>query len=270
MSDQGTPGVGEAGEPGSPVGLTAIAPAGSERNEPPPVSPTVGPPPLIRPSDRVCAIGQTGSGKSEAINHLWSIYPGQRVLIDVNDEYRLGEAALANGAGGAIVAERVGDIDWRARTIHFVPRSLSERLWDDLYAALFERRNLCVALHESYGPTGPNRVPTSLGLVLRQGRKRNILHLAASQEPMNIAPVLYSQAQHVFLFTITRPDELRQLAPRFRLRPDELAAELAHLQDRFGEHAYLRASERDRVVRRMPPLPLEVLEHTRRHVLATV
>lgn len=221
-----------------------------------------GPEPPIRASDRVCAIGMTGSGKSQLLAHLWAIYPGQRILIDVTDACELGPDAIADERGYCR-AEVVRDIDWRMRTVHFVPRAQSDRLYDDLYAAIFDRRDICVWLDEAYGPTTASRAPRWLGTVLRQGRKRNILHLAASQEPVNVLPVIYTQAEHLALFRLSgRPDELRALAPRFRLSADELAAEL----DRLPEHGFLRTSILDRMVRRKPPLPAQVIEHTRGHV----
>lgn len=221
-------------------------------------------PPPIRVSDRCAAIGMTGSGKSTILAAMWAVDRGQRLLIDVNDAYELGPDALRD-PGGVCYAERLRDVDFRARTIHFVPRAQAERQFDDLYAAIYDRGHLTVWLDESYGPTTANRAPRWLRTVITQGRKRKIRHLAATQEPMNVLPVIYSQAEHVFLFRLTgRPDELGRLSPRFGLSVQELGDELQRLPD-FG---YLRAStSAPGAVYRMPPLPAELLERTRRHVL---
>ncbi len=195
--------------------------------------------------------------------HLWSIYPGQRVLVDVTDACELGPAALTDERGHQ-VAEKVRDIDWRARTIHFIPRGQSDALYDDLYAAIFDRGSMCVLLDESQGPTSASRWPRWLRTTITQGRKRNILHLAATQEPMNVVPVIYSQAEHLFVFRLTgRQDELARLAPRLGLTWRDLASELEQLQP----FAYLRHTiGPDEPIRRMPPLPADVVAETERHV----
>lgn len=219
--------------------------------------------PSIRATDRVCAIGMTGSGKSILCGHLWAIYPGQRLLVDVNDACELGPASLAEQAGGACEAERVRDIDWRARTIRFVPRAQSEALYNDLYAAIFDRGRMCVWLDESYGPTSAHRQPRWLGAVTRQGRKRELLHLAATQEPVNVMPTLYSQAEHLMVFKLRgRGDELRALAPLMRMTADELSEELA----RLPEYGFLRSHVASHTVWAKPPLPLSAVEHVRQHV----
>lgn len=221
------------------------------------------PAPPIRPSDRCCAVGMTGSGKSMLLAHLWAIYPGQRVLVDVNDVCELGPDALADERGHC-TAEKVRDVDWRARTIRFVPRAQNERLYNDLYAAIFDRGNLCVFLDESQGPTTSSRWPQWLRTTVTQGRKRSILHLAATQEPMNVVPVIYSQAEHLFVFRLTgRRDELNALAPRLGLDWRALQDEVEALQP----HGYLRHSiGPEQPTRRMPPLPPDVVAYTERHV----
>lgn len=221
------------------------------------------PAPSIKPSDRCCAVGMTGSGKSMLLAHLWSIYPGQRVLVDVTDACELGPAALADERGHCR-AEKVRDIDWRARTIHFIPRAQSDGLYNDLYAAIFDRGSLCVMLDESQGPTSAGRWPRWLRATITQGRKRKILHLAATQEPMNVVPVIYSQAEHLFVFRLSgRRGELDALRHRLDLDADALQRELEELP----EYGYLRHSiGPGQPVRRMPPLPPDIVAETERHV----
>ena len=230
-------------------------------------------PPAIRPDDRVIAIGMTGSGKSTILGNLWAAYPGQRLLIDVNDGYELGPASLDPETGGGCKCENVAGIDWRARSIHLVPRSHSQQAYDDLYAAIWERAGhgygICVWLDEAYGPTTPNVAPRWLRAAITQGRKRRILHLAATQEPVNVLPVLLSQANHMFCFQLgPRPDDLDRVARRFGWRGPELQHELAQLAQDEGRFGYLRQSlGEDPRVFAMPALDEAALRFTRRHVL---
>jgi hypothetical protein len=226
----------------------------------PPVPPATAPPP-IGITDRCASIGMTGKGKSVWCRAVFVVHLGQRLLIDVNDAYEPGPDLLSEESGGYCRAERHRDIDWRCRTVHFIPRRQSMELYNDLYAAVFDRGNICVWLDECFGPTTANRYPDYLRTVLQQGRKRNIRHLAAFQEPMNVLPVLYTQAEHVALFKIAqRPDELNRLAYRFLMSPAQLAGEL----DRLEEHGYLRSTIGSPQVFRMPPLPLELVERGER------
>ena len=243
----------EEGKPEAPPELEpAVGPSSSARLAPTPSSA----PATIGVTDRACALGMTGSGKSTWIEAIFVITRGQRILIDVNDAYEPGPAMADRAQGGYCRASRVRDIDWRCRTVHFIPRAQSMALYNDLYAAIFDRGDLTVWLDESFGPTTANRAPDWLGTVVRQGRKRRIRHLAASQEPLNILPVLYSQAEHVALFQLTgRPADLRNLQSRFGLSADTLQAEL----DRLPKYGYLRSTIGDPTIYRMPPLPAAVI-----------
>jgi hypothetical protein len=230
---------------------------------PPPLPASVAPP--IATSDRACAIGMTGSGKSTWCAAIWTVHAGQRILIDVNDAYEPGPDLLLEELGGYCRAERLRDIDWRCRSVHYIPRRQSIEAYNDLYAAIWDRSRLCVWLDESFGPTTANKAPDYLRRVITQGRKRLIRHLACTQEPMNVLPVLYTQAEHVAVFHLTgRPDELARLAPRFGLTMAELADELG----RLPEYAYLRSAAGAPSVYRMPPLPAAVIEATERTIYA--
>ena len=229
----------------------------------PDASPGTGSPPSIAPTDRVLTVGMTGSGKSELLAHLWSIYPGQRVLIDVTDAYELPAGEEAD----TCEAERVSEIDWSVRTIRFVPRSHGEGTYDDLYAALWQRAattgGLCVWLDEAQGPTSANRAPRWLRTAVTQGRKRGIFHLAATQEPVNVLPAIITQANHLMLFRLAgRPADLNALRHRLGVSADELAAEI----ERLPQFGYLRSTLGDATLYAMPPLPRSVLDHTTQHV----
>lgn len=194
---------------------------------------------------------------------LWAIYPGQRVLVDVTDACELGPDA-AGDERGHCRAEKVSEIDWRARTIHFIPRGQSDALYNDLYAAIFDRGNLCVLLDESQGPTSASRWPRWLRATLTQGRKRSILHLAATQEPVNVVPAIYSQAEHLFVFALAgRRGDLAALEGRLGLDWRAIGDEL----DALPKYGYLRHSiGPSQPVRKLPPLPADVVAFTERHV----
>lgn len=240
-------------------------------NDPPPPADDSAPAAArpIRKSDRVIALGKTGSGKSQLLLHLWAIWQGQRLLVDVQDHYELGPDALAEKPEPC-VAERVRDIDWRARTIRYVPRG-TQTDYNDLYAAIYQRGKLMVLLDEAYGPTTANRCPTWLRRVVTQGRKRQILHMAASQRPANILPELINQSEHAFVFDVGgRPDDLDAIGLRMGLRGRELGELLGTLErlDLASDvTGYIRHDLGSPNLIRMPPLPPEIIASTARVVI---
>lgn len=223
----------------------------------------------IRKSDRVIALGKTGTGKSQLELHLFAKWQGQRLLVDVQDHYELGPDALAEKPEPCD-ADRVRDIDWRARTIRYVPRG-TKRDYDDLYAAIYQRGRMMVLLDEAYGPTTAHQCPQWVRRVVTQGRKRQILHMAASQRPANILPELVSQSEHAFIFDVGgRSDDLDTIGSRLGLRGrevGELLASLERLDLDSDVTGYIRHDLGSPTLIRMPPLPADIIAATARVVI---
>lgn len=244
-------------------------------------------PAKIMPWERVAAVGMTGTGKSEVLLALWAEDQGQRLLIDVQDAYYLGPAVLEDERGYQEVHGDPRAIDWRVRTIRYVPRragAAARQEYDDLYAAIWNRAqhfrtlgHLTVLLDESYGPTTANYAPPHLMLALTQGRKKHLRHMAAMQRPAKVAPELLNQAEHAFIFDVgSRRDDLDAIGERLGWNGREVGAALRELADEFGYsdrdgrfrvHAYLRHRLGQREVFTFPPLPPTVLQATHRHVV---
>lgn len=214
----------------------------------------------IRLGQRVLAVGNTGEGKSELLAHLYAIHRGQRLLVDVQDHYELGPDAREEDA---LEVERVRDIDWRRRTIRYVPSSLSGREFDDLYRAIYERGNLLVWLDEAEDAAPVGRVPPWLKKTVKQGRKRRITHLAATQRPHGVERSIRNQSEHAFVFKLVDDDDLNEISYRIGLNARRLAAELQALPD----HGYLRHTIGERQIVAMPPLPASIIAYTRRHIV---
>lgn len=246
-----------------------------------------GAPAAIQPWERVVAIGMPGTGKSELLLGMWAEDPGQRLLVDVQDAYYLGPDALADENGCLEVYGDPAAIDWGARTIRYVPARAgraARQEFEDLYAAIWHRAqafedlgHLTVLLDESYGPTEANWAPTYLTTALTQGRKKHLRHLAGMQRPANVAVELRETADHYFVFLMgARRDDLDAIGQRFGWNARDVQEELAGLADEFGYigadgyfhcHAYLRHRMGQLEVHSYPPLPSDVLERTRRHVV---
>lgn len=224
----------------------------------------------IRLGHRIFIVGDTGTGKSELLMHLFAVYGGQRVLIDVNDHLELGPDALAEEPAPLRVSDS-SRIDWRHRTIHYVPHRGDRHEYNRLHAAIFRRGKLFVACDEleDVAPSVGAGAPVFVKKAAKQGRKYRITYGSATQRPVGVEPSFRNQAEHCFCFPISDRDDLHVIAIRFGMSVHELAHELAQL----GPHEYLRHTKGERdehgrpLVLAMPALPPDVIAQTRRHVV---
>jgi hypothetical protein len=228
------------------------------------------PPPILK-GERFLAVGFTGTGKSEAMLNPFAAYPGQRVLIDNQDHYEFGPVALEEKPP-PLETSNTREIDWRHRTIRYVPaRPGDRREMDRLYAAIFRRGNMLVCADEleDVAPSMGGGAPINVRRVLKQGRKVGITHGATTQRPVGIERAAINQANHLLAFPMVDSEDIRVISGRFGMTPDELADALNSL----GQYEYLRVTlgdldERRRPnVLRMPALPPETIEFTRLHVV---
>lgn len=182
---------------------------------------------MIEEGDRGFACGITGSGKSRLLGYYFANYPGQRLLVDVNDDYKLGPAALEEGA---CEARDPAAIDWTKRTIRYVPSRLDLDEYEALYAAVWEKarggRRMMVWLDEAEGPTTANQSPLHLRLALGQGRKKGLTHLAASLRPVEIYKKIRNQSEHAWVFKTADDEDIEVIARRLRLPREQLAGAL--------------------------------------------
>jgi|SRR5579862_432534 len=225
----------------------------------------------IRLGHRVFLVGDTGTGKSEALMHLFAIYGGQRLLLDVNDHLELGPDALAEEPPPLRVDDPAR-IDWSHRTIHYVPKRPGDRHeMNRLHAAIFRRGRIFVACDEAedVAPSMGGGSGMYVRRTLKQGRKYRITYGAATQRPVGVDRSVINQAEHLFCFRMSDRDDLNVLTSRLGMSVHELAATLNQL----GEHEYLRhtkgvSDEHGRpLVLHMPALPAATVEQTRRHVI---
>lgn len=213
---------------------------------------------MIWQGQRVFASGMTGEGKSQLLAHLFAVHTGQRLLIDVQDHYELGAEAREEGV---VDVDKVSAIDWRVRTIRFVPRSGSPREYDELHRAIYSQRNLLVWCDEAEDVARVHRTPKWVWKTVKQGRKRRITYLAASQRPHGVERSVLNQAEHVFLFRMVDADDIQVFTHRIGTGARELGAELAALP-RYG-FVYHELGSEPKV---MPPLPPEWIADAERVV----
>jgi hypothetical protein len=204
----------------------------------------------MRPWDRVFVGGQTGSGKSEFINYLLARVRSQRLLLDTKNEFAIDELEPARDPSA---------IDWEQPLIHYVPASTDVSEMDELFTALNSRRRVTVFAHEvaDLCEYKPGRTPSSISRYISQGRAHGLGLVAGSQRPVEMPKRCITEAEHVLQFVprLTEADDHKMVAGRMHLTPDELAAELASLQNEYGQYAFLWWDLRARELTRWQPLP---------------
>jgi hypothetical protein len=241
------------------------APQAAAEGQPAP-EPPAGPAPAQRPGiswrDRVIVFGQTGSGKSVLLNHLFAGYRCQRVLLDTKDEFRI---------DGVEPTTRVESIDWTQPVIHYIDDRGDLREYDKLFKAFIQRRQgrvpgprnygLKVCVHEAGDLCGdnPGRTPQWVSAYTRKGRAHGQGMDAGSQRPVNLPKVMRTETQHVFVMAKGEfdPDDYPVIAQVVGVPEATLKQYLAQAAGQ-GDYAYLwcvKGPPRRIFIR--PPLPAE-------------
>lgn len=225
----------------------------------------------IRMGERFFICGMSGTGKSELGLNAFASYPGQRILIDPADHYELGPAALAEEPPPLEVDDPRG-IDWRHRTIRYVPARPGDRgEMNRLFAAIFRRGNLFYFADEfeDVAPSAGGGAPAFVRRTLKQGRKFRITQGGASPRPSGVERAARNQATHAFAFAMVDVDDAREMAPRFGMSAEALIdAVLALPKYGYLQQTLGRLDERQRpLVLRMPPLSPATIDFTRQHVI---
>lgn len=202
----------------------------------------------------------TGEGKSQLLAYYFATCAGQRLLVDVQDHYTLGPAAGADG--GVLEVNSVEAIDWRVRTIRYVPRSGARMEFDRLYRAVYGQGKVLVWADELEDVAPVNGVPPFVRKVLKQGRKRGLTHLGATQRPAGVERSAYNQAEHLFLFRMVDGADIQALSYRVGLSARELADDLRDLP----QHGFLYHGVDSPRIARFEPLPAERIAAAERHV----
>jgi hypothetical protein len=207
----------------------------------------------IRYNDRALVLGQTGSGKSELLNHQFSAIRCQKLLLDTKEEWTI---------PGLEQTSAVEAIDWSAPVIHYVPATSRREEIDELFQVCYGRRHLVVCVHElaDLCEYEASRTPQFVKDYYSKGRAHGLGLLGASQRPFEMPKRAKTEAQHVFV-VVPRLDEddhntIARLAGR---PPRELADLIDQVLASHGRHSFLWFDRVQQTMVVCPPLP----EHVR-------
>jgi len=164
----------------------------------------------------VAILGTTGSGKSRLARQLFLTAAAPRLVIDPVD-------SDTTSVPGAVTVRDPSRLDPAAPTQRFVPRDPYDLdAYDAVYrwvGANYPRYVWC----DEAGIAFPVRsTPRGAAVILTQGRKRSIGHLACHTRPRELDPNIVAQAEHLAVFALPVPDDRRRIAELAGLAPATL------------------------------------------------
>lgn len=207
---------------------------------------------MIRRSDRLLLVGHTGCGKSTVARMIAQGYDGPLLIIDPADSTITDLPGARQVRGPAARGLRDQDVHDQvvaaleaaaeARVIRWVPGE-ADRLseYDAVYRWAFGRRYPGLVWLDEAGIAAPaNGCPRAVTTYLVQGRKRRLAHLACHTRPREISRNLIAQAQHVLVWNLPNPDDVKAVADQAGIPAAELAERLRQLP----EHGYVYFDQR--------------------------
>lgn len=157
--------------------------------------------------DRVTVFGKTGSGKSTLVRQLLRSY-SRAVLVDPKGRASVDDWPVVYGSEAFLRA-------WPATPRIIVRPGPGEdrRKWiDRLMWHVWSTGETAVCVDETIGVVDANRGSAGLDAVWSQGRELGITAYVCTQRPSKVPPVIVSEAEHVFVFRLNRPDDRETVA----------------------------------------------------------
>ncbi|MGH2612658.1 MAG: hypothetical protein ACRDFB_06360 [Rhabdochlamydiaceae bacterium] len=216
--------------------------------------------PQIRPNDRICIFGMTGTGKSILAHYIFWQVP---VRLPDDEHPTVGFWRICIDITDSIVDESVtfytpDEIPWDlSDSLRFVPNiDTIETDVDILYQEIMLHGSCWVWLDEANEISSAHKTVPGFRKVLLQGRKFLIGNCSVTPRPVDINKSIITQSEHQFIFGLVDEGDRRRVAGNVGMTLEDFDVVMSQLPD-FG---YLWYSVRDRTIFPMPPLPLDVVD----------
>lgn len=212
-----------------------------------------------RKPNHVTILGRKGSGKSVLAERFWRSYPGDRLVLDPTGDVDAGDDAekltLPLPSRWRPQLDITGGRAKRS-TLRFVPDMGAATYVDDMDRAVglaFVKGDCLLWVDEVGELTNAHNTPPHVRRLLHQSRHRRISMLFCGPRPLDINPLVMSQADYLAVFRLPNPADRKRVADVAGLDLDTLEDALAEATAK--EHGYIWVDQRTEDVLIMPPLP---------------
>jgi hypothetical protein len=217
---------------------------------------------------QICVVGMKGSGKTELAYRLFDTYPFDRVAIDPNRDLKMPDDTVEldlpvpSRWPGEQVQRIQGEERRKRQTLYFSPDFYEPTYREDMDRIMgmaYNHGRACVLFDEVHEGAPANQTPPHMRRSLRQGRHRKQTLILATPRPMTVDPLVISNADWVYAFTLPNPDDRKRVAKNIGWAERDFDAAMAEL----GPFEYLRYEHKagGGELVHLPPLPAEVLKH---------
>jgi hypothetical protein len=215
-------------------------------------------------SVHIAIVGKKGSGKSVLSRSYWRTWPGDRLVIDVTGDAlegpdREGVHTLTDPLPSKWPAQlqELAPHGRKRTSLRYVPDPGSPTYLADMDRALgmaYAKGNVLVWVDEVGELFPANRTPPYARRALQQGRHRNLSLVLAGPRPIDVDPLVMSQADLVYVFRLPNPNDKRRVADLIGWDPREFVAYV----DQLETHAFLEYDAAAAELTIYPPLPPQV------------
>jgi hypothetical protein len=214
-------------------------------------------------ANHVFCCGRKGSGKSVLAELFWRSYPYDRLVIDPTGDVDAGP--------DAVDLETPLPTRWpsklgrdRRQTFRFAADPGSPTFRDDMDRAVglaFAHGRCLLWLDEVGELTSANRTTPAMARVLHQARHRKLSTLFCGPRPIDINPLVISQADYVAVFDLPNPADRKRVADVCGIPLEDFEAALADATAEKHGFVWWDTAERELLI--MPPLPAGAVQHRR-------
>lgn len=208
--------------------------------------------------NHITLLGRKGSGKSVLAERFWRSWPGDRLVLDPTGDVDAGDDAEKLSTPMPAKWRRSLGMDGKPKrsTLRFVPDMGAATYVDDMDRAVglaFTKGECMLWVDEVGELTNAHNTPPHVRRLLHQSRHRRISMLFCGPRPLDINPLVMSQADYLAVFRLPNPADRKRVA-------DVVGLDLGTLEDALAEateeeHGYVWVDQRTEEVLICPPLP---------------
>jgi len=185
---------------------------------------------LIKPGQHAVLLGSTGSGKSVLAQKIVECFEG-KFVIDTQDSLNFNDTKVIKEP------ERIEWLLKHHKAIQYIPKTeyRNKTSWNYVFQKINESSSkrkpvprivyIDEIRHIGYG----NSYPSWLSANLVTARQKKISFLVAAQRPKNLPPEILTEASKLYVFYLSRAEDIKFVSEFSRTDPKALQAELNNM-----------------------------------------